>query len=178
MSGRRVAIRYAQALYQVAASKQITETVIADLEKLNQIMTVALIREYCLKAHANRVLEMDFITTAFIPYVSQTTGEMLRIAVRNGRLAALPYLSAALKKIIEQESGIVEVSLESAREAEANTQKIIEAKMAKRLAKKIKLNNIVVPELLGGIRILWDNRLIDLSATGRLKTMRNLLKAV
>ncbi|MBU1043571.1 MAG: ATP synthase F1 subunit delta [Candidatus Omnitrophica bacterium] len=178
MSGRIVAIRYATALYQVAVEKKMFEAIVGDLTRLNEIMGVALIREYCLKAHVNQVLEMKFINTAFIPYVSQTTGEMLKIAVRNGRLAALPYLFAAWKNIINQESGIVEVMLESADEAEQNIQQIIETKMAKRLGKKIKLNNIVVPKLLGGIRILWDNHLIDLSAIGRLKIMRALFKAV
>ncbi|MFH1063108.1 MAG: ATP synthase F1 subunit delta [Candidatus Omnitrophota bacterium] len=178
MSGRTVAIRYATALYQVALEKKMTETIVADLTKLNEIMSAAQIREYCLKAHVNQVLEMMFIDTAFIPYVSQTTGEMLKIAARNGRLAALPYLFSALQNIINAESGIVEVMLESAGETEKTVQKTIEIKMAKRLGKKVKLNNIVVPKLLGGIRILWDNRLIDLSAIGRLKIMRTLLKAV
>ncbi|MBU1087927.1 MAG: ATP synthase F1 subunit delta [Candidatus Omnitrophica bacterium] len=178
MSGRTVAIRYATALYQAAAEKKMTEVIVTDLTKLNEIMTAAPIREYCLKARANQVLEMLFINTAFIPYLSQTTGEMLKTAVRNGRLAALPYLFEALNIIINAESGIVEVMLESAGEIEKTVQKTIETKMAKRLGKKIKLNNIIVPKLLGGIRILWDNRLIDLSAIGRLKIMRTLLKAV
>lgn len=178
MSGRLVAIRYATALYAVAKQKEMIESIVADLTRLDQIMTADPIREYCLKSQANRVLEMRFINTAFIPYVSLMTGGMLKIVVANGRLAAVPYLFAALKKIIEEESGIMEVILESARTTENYTRKSIEIKMERRLRKKIKLHNIVVPELLGGIRILWDNRLIDLSAIERLKTMRTLLKTV
>ncbi len=179
MSGRTVAGRYAQALYDVAQDKQLLETVIADLGKINNIMVQASpVREYCLKAHANRLLEIRFIENAFIPYVSRITGDMLKIAVNNGRLAALPYLFKALKKVLDEKSDIMEVDLESARETEKTAQKIIAEKMQKCIGKKIKLNNIIVPEILGGIRIIWDNRMIDLSATGRLKMMRTLLKVV
>lgn len=179
MSGRTVAIRYAKALYGAASQKKLIGAITDDLLNIDEIMVrEPSIRDYCLKRHANSVLEMKFINTAFIPYVSRITGEMLKIAVRNRRLAALPYLCEALKKIIEEESGVIEVIVESAREKEKNVQEIIEIKMEKRLEKKIKIKNIVVPELLGGIRILWNNRMIDLSAIGRLKVMRTLLKVV
>ncbi|RLD15650.1 ATP synthase F1 subunit delta [candidate division KSB1 bacterium] len=179
MSGRNVAIRYARALYDVALNKQMLGIIITDLAKIDEIMSrVASVREYCLKAHDNKVLEMQFIENAFIPYVSSLTGDMLKIAVSNGRLAALPYLLAALTKIQDVKSGTMEVTLESAREIELHEQQIIAAKMQKRIGKKIKLNNLIIPEILGGIRILWDNRMIDLSVTGRLKIMRTLFKAV
>ena len=179
MSGKNVAIRYTHALYEVAAKQQILETVGADLARLDQIMTQAVrIREYCLKKHANRVLEIRFIEEAFIPYISQITAGMLKIAVRNGRLAALPYFFNAWKNILDEKSQTMEVVLESVRPIEINAQNNIKAKMQKRIGKQIKLYNIIVPELLGGMRILWNNQMIDLSAIGRLKTMRTLLRAV
>jgi len=179
MNGRTVAIRYAKALYDVASQKKLIGLISDDFLNIDEIMSKApSIRDYCLKFHANHISEMIFIETAFIPYVSQMTGEMLKTAVRNGRLAVVPYLSMAFKKVIEIETGVTEVVFQSAREPEKDLERMIEKKMEARLSGKIKLNNIVVPELLGGVRILWNNRMIDLSVTGRLKRMRTLIKAV
>ncbi len=178
MSGRTVIIRYARALYEVAARKQITETIFSDLRRINEILAqTAGVREYCLRPHANQVLEMEFVQTVFIPYISQTTADLLTISVRNRRLDLIPYICEAFKKIMDTESGTLEVVLESACEAEMNVSNSIETKMQRRTGKKIQLKNIVVPQILGGFRILWDNRMIDLSASGRLRKMRILLKA-
>ena len=179
MSGRAVVLRYAKALYEVASEKRLIGTVAEDLLTIKEIMGQAgAIRAYCLKLHANRAREMLFVDTAFIPYVSPTTGAMLKIAVRNGRLAALPYLAEAFQQIRDAASGTTEVIFESARVTEENQQRVVKAKMEARLGQKIRLNSVVAPGLLGGFRILWNNRLIDMSAAGRLKRLRAFINAV
>lgn len=177
MNGWTVAIRYAKALYEVSIEQNMTEIVHEDIRVINKIMTQAVeIKSYCVRFHADRSREMVFINTAFIPYVSSITGEMLKIAVRNGRLKALPYIPEAFKKISDTASGIMEITIESDCEIEESLRKIIEEKMGKRFGKKIRLSDIVTPDLLGGFRLIWDDRMIDMSILGRLKKMRALIK--
>jgi len=179
MNGPTVTIRYARALYEVAVEKGVLDRVVEDLSQLDRIINqTPPIRAYCLKRHKDRILEMNFVEIAFIPYVSDLTAAVLKTAVRNGRLSALVYLPAALNQLRAEKAGITDITLETTRPADQTLQEAFSARMSSRLGGKIKLTTRVVPGLLGGVRILWNNRMIDLSASGRLKQIRSKIKAV
>ena len=44
--------------------------------------------------------------------------------------------------------------------------------LEKRLRKRITLSNRVVPDLIGGVRVIVDNKMMDLSLRGRLEGLR------
>ncbi len=179
MNGTTVTIRYARALYEVAVEKGVLDMVSEDLSQLDRIIKQApSIRAYCLKRHKDHILEMDFVDIAFIPYVSDLTAAVLKTAVRNGRLSALVYLPSAFHQIRAEKTEISDVTLETTWPADQTLQEAVRAKMSSRLGGEIKLTTRVVPGLLGGVRILWDNRMIDLSASGRLKKIRSRIKTV
>lgn len=177
MSGRLVVKRYVKALYEIAESEGLSDIIENDMSVLDKILIEApSIRQYCQKRHASVSSEIDFINTAFVPYVEEYTARTLVTAVENGRLAAIPLIPSAFKLLMEEKGDKTEVLVESAVELEPEIMEKIKIKMGKRTGKKIILKTEIIPEILGGFRIFWQNKIIDMSAQGRLKKIRQLLK--
>lgn len=176
MSAVTVARRYARALYDVAVQRAAVSAVSADLDTVDRIANdIPEVRRWCLRPASETRLAPRFIETAFLPYVGDFTANLLRTAVRHGRMAVVPFLPAAFREILAQESDRVTVLMELVHEPDAETRHIISDRMAVRIGRPVSLESRVVPELVGGLRLTWDNRVIDLSVAGRLKALRALL---
>lgn len=179
MSGRNTAIRYATALYEVAAEKASLDAVTNDMLFLDNLMGEAPeIKRYCQKMHKINSQVLMFAETAFLPYVSKYTGSMIDTAVSNGRLAALPLIPAAFRKIDDRHSGTARVTLETAHEPADGLIDLIKERMQQKTEKTIKIKHAVNPDLLGGFKVFYEGRLIDNSAAGRLIRMKRLLKSI
>lgn len=177
MSGRLVVKRYARALFETARDSGSLEEVKSDVAVIDKICSGAVeIRQYCLTPHRHLAKEIDFIKIAFIPYVGVLTGRLLLTAVSNGRIAAIPFLPSAMKEIEAVTGNTIEVLLESATKPDKDFLKKLEERLGKRTGKKIDLKIKIARELLGGFRIIWQNRILDMSVTGRLRKIRVLLK--
>jgi F-type H+-transporting ATPase subunit delta len=177
MSGKLVALRYARALYAAASEADALAAVTQDLARLKEIFIKApQIKQYCQSTHKKLTDELAFINLAFIPYVGKYTQAALQLAVVNGRLASLPLLPLAFDSIMDKNSDIVNVELETAHTFDEPFMQQLKNKLEKRLGKHVRLAERIVPELLGGFRLLWQNKILDLSAAGRLKRLRGFLK--
>ncbi len=174
--GTAVSIRYARALFEAARESGQTSAVADDMEAIRKIVSeVPQIRRYCLASHSNRATQMSFIETAFVPYVGKLSENMLRMAVKNGRIAAIPFIPEAYGNVAERESDTVTVMLETPHAPTADLLQSVNRRMREKTGKDIKIASRVVPDLLGGFRISWNNQVIDLSAVGRLRKMRALI---
>ena len=172
-----VAFRYARALYELARERGLSGEAVRDMAALERIFAeIPEARGFCLRERDNRKSEWDFLEIALLPYVGGLTGETLKAAVRNGRVGILPFLAGAYAAVRERYEDTMRVLLETAREPEADAVEDVRAAMARRTGKSVDMETAVVPSLLGGLRISWDSRLIDLSAASRLKRMRAWIK--
>ena len=62
--------------------------------------------------------------------------------------------------------------VESARPMDQATMERVSADMGRALGKKLILKNRVVPEIVGGARVIAGNRMLDGSIQGRLDALR------
>jgi F-type H+-transporting ATPase subunit delta len=176
MSGTHLAIRYAEALYEVAEENGALAAATADMEFIENLLSeTPEIKNYCRLKRSGGRQEREFIEIAFSPYVSEFTENMLITAAANGRLAAIPLMPQAFAKIGEKKSGIIKLVLETAHPPSDELIEIVKRRMSKRTDKKIEIEKKLSPDLLGGFRIWYEGRLIDSSVTGRLTRMRRLL---
>lgn len=176
MSGQLVVKRYVKALILVAEEAGIMDSVKKDIDTVSRILKEREISDFCLRLNTSRKREVEFVKTAFIPYVSEYTGRFIMVMTENGRIAALPLVGTAFEEIMEQRGGYATVLLETAHEPDDKLITLIKNRMAERLRKNIILKTAVESNLLGGFRIIWQNRIIDMSVKGRLKKMRVILK--
>ena len=176
MSGITVVKRYARALFETGKEAGVLDEIRKDMEFLEGLLNDAPeIRRFCLESHSNRKKEFIFVQNAFLPYVSQYTARMLEAACENDRLSAVPYIPEAYREQEERDMGIVSLDIETVDELSEENLRMIEDKMSDRINKKVQSRVRLNPALIGGIRVSWENRTIDLSLRGRLNKMKSLL---
>ena len=177
MSGIRVVKRYARALLDAASEQEKLDEVREDLVFISSLLSGAPeIRNFCLAARKDMLKERDFINSAFIPYVGSLTARTLELIVDNGRLSAVPLLPEAFIEQEDHVSGTVHLVIEAVkRMPDEQIQEII-TRMEKRTGSRIRPEILITPSLIGGLRLTWQNRTIDMSLDGRLKKLKTLLK--
>lgn len=175
MSGRLVVKRYVKALVMAAEESASLDSVSADIEAIAAILREKEIKDFCLKSISSDAAG-KFVQTAFIPYVGEYTGRWLTVMAENGRLAALPFAEDAFRELMEQRNGIVSVVLETANEPGDQLVSSILGKIEKHLGKKVVLDARINKALLGGFRLIWQNRILDRSVKGRINNLKMALK--
>ncbi|HBE03473.1 MAG: ATP synthase F1 subunit delta [Spirochaetes bacterium GWF1_41_5] len=174
----KLASRYAAALYQAAEEKKALKEVRHDMKKIGKLAGIRQISAYCKRTGLTIKNSEEFINQAFIPYIGNLTARTLQLLVQNGRLAVLPFLAEAYLRHEEKKSKTVRVLIEAAYKPDAGLRTLLAEKLIKRIGKKFFLEIRIIPELLGGIRISWQNRLIDLTLAERFRLFRIFLKSV
>jgi F-type H+-transporting ATPase subunit delta len=110
----------------------------------------------------------------------QAAGEggknFLRALAANRRLALLPEIAAQFEKLRADVEGVVDVEVIAAREIAAPQQKRLEAALAKRLGRDVRLHTRLDDSLIGGAIVRAGDLVIDGSLKGRLERLETALK--
>jgi F-type H+-transporting ATPase subunit delta len=113
------------------------------------------------------------IKTALAPKVEA----LLRTVLDNGRLAALPEIAAQFQALVNAKSGVSDAMIESAYPIDASTLPGVVTALEQRFGRKLKAQVVVKPELIGGIRVVVGDEVLDTSVRARLEQMKAALVA-
>jgi F-type H+-transporting ATPase subunit delta len=102
---------------------------------------------------------------------------LLRTVIDNGRLAALPEIARQFQELVDARSGISQATIESAFPIDASQVAEVKAAMERRFARKLETRVVVVPELIGGVRVIVGDEVLDTSIRARLEQMKAALAA-
>lgn len=165
-----VTLRWAEALYALARKQGVLDTVKSDIARVAASLAGsggdaafapqldrAARRAHVLSRAGNvHVLVANFIALAF----DRRREEVLR------------GIGAAFRRLELAERGIAEGIVQSARPLGAAELDLITRSVGAELGKQVVLENKIVPELVGGARVIAANRMIDWSVQGRLEALR------
>jgi F-type H+-transporting ATPase subunit delta len=127
------------------------------------------------KITAKQVLEV--ITAVAKTPLDAKVSNLLRTVVENGRLAALPAIAAQFNALVKSRSGTSDAVIESAFPIDAAQLPQVVASLEKRFGRKLNASVVVDPELIGGIRVVVGDEVLDTSVRARLEKMRLALVA-
>ena len=102
----------------------------------------------------------------------------LRAVIENGRLAALPEVATQFHALVNGNSGVSDAVIHSAFpiEAPARSAELV-ATLEKRFGRKLSAQVVVEPELIGGVRVVVGDEVLDTSVKARLEHMKVALTA-
>lgn len=174
MSVGPVTSRYATALFELAREQGAIPEVQGDVERLAREVAgpaAALFDARVPAAEKRR--RIDALAADVHPLVAN----LLRLVFERRRLEVLRELGAAFRRLALADRGAVEGVAESARPLSSGDLAELAVSVGSRLAKQVILENRVAPDLIAGVRVFVDNKLIDQSALGRLDLLRRRMLA-
>ncbi len=101
----------------------------------------------------------------------------LRAVLDNGRLSALPAIATQFHALVNAQSGVSDATIESAFPIEGAQLTEVVASLEKRFARKLNASVVLKPELIGGIRVVVGDEVLDTSVAARLQQMKTALTA-
>ena len=101
----------------------------------------------------------------------------LRAAIENGRVSALPEIASQLHALVNASSGVSDATIESAFPIDAAQLADVVQALERRFGRKLNAQVAVKPELIGGIRVVVGDEVLDTSVAARLQQMKTALTA-
>lgn len=166
-----VAARYATALFELAVEKGALERVQHDVAAIARAVATDAQLLDPRTPHATRHARVEALASKLDPL----TAGFVRLLRDKRRIEVLRELAEAFKSRTLTHENAVEGVVESARPIGSGELAELAVALGARLGKQVHLESKLVPELIAGVRVFVDNRLIDQSATGRLELLRGKL---
>ncbi len=108
---------------------------------------------------------------------SEAAKNLLRTVIDNNRLAALPEIAAQFQALVDRRMGTTQAVVHTAFAlSDAQLADVKEA-MERRFGRKLEATSIVDPELIGGVRVVVGDEVLDTSIRARLDRMKAALTA-
>jgi F-type H+-transporting ATPase subunit delta len=111
---------------------------------------------------------------------NRLTGEaenFVRVLAHNDRLELLREIRAQFEVLKDEREGVVEATVQSAFELTGAQLKDIVARLEKKTGRKVRPHVSVDRELIGGVKIMLGDKVIDGSARAQLAALEAALKA-
>lgn len=172
-----IARPYAEALFK--SKDQGSPRELADqLDALAQVASLPEVRQFADNPKIEGGAVVDVITGALKAIVlAPTVRNLLRTVVDNNRLAALPEIAAQYRALINAQSGVSDAIVYSAFPIDGTQLADVVAALQKRFNRKLNATVQVEPALIGGIRVVVGDEVLDTSVKARLEQMRVALTA-
>ena len=101
----------------------------------------------------------------------------VRVLAQNDRLALLPEIRTQFEALKNEREGVVEAEVQSAFELSGAQLKDIVQRLEKKTGRKVKSRVTVDQALIGGVRVLLGDKVIDGSVRAQLAALETALKA-
>jgi len=171
-----VTSRYVEALFRLAKAQGALEAVRTDVRRLASDLraggTLAFVFDERLPLDARRAQ-----LNARLGGLSPLTVDFVHLLLDKRRVEVLRELGAAFHRRDLEERGAAEGVVESVRPLEAADLESLARALGPKIGKQLALSNRIVPDLLGGLRVVVESRMIDASLSGRLDGLRKSLLA-
>lgn len=166
-----VTVRWTGALYNVARQQGALAAVKADLERLAAALAAPAARAKLTHPGLDAAARRAAVEGSLVG-CHPLTRNFVALAFDRRREALLVEAAAAWKAREQQENNEVEGVVETARPLGEPEMQKVAAQLGAVLGKKVALKNKIVPELVGGARVVAGNRMIDWSVQGRMDALR------
>lgn len=102
---------------------------------------------------------------------------LIKVLVEYKRLSVLPAISSAFEELKAADEGTLEAQIVAAAKPTATVTKNIAKKLEAKFGKKVSTSVVVDPEIIGGMKIIVGDTVIDASVKGQLQNLAYSLSA-
>lgn len=169
-----IARPYAEALFRVAQGGNLQ----AWSETVAEMAAVAAFSEVKELASNPRLTDKQIAETFLSVLKSSVSPEAKNLVdalVENGRLALLPEIAEQFKLLVHQQQGSADAAISSAFPMEGAQVADLVAALEKKFGRKLNASVTVDPSLIGGVRVVVGDEVLDTSVRAKLQQMQTAL---
>ena len=170
-----IARPYAEALFKACASDLSSTAVWVD--ELGQIAANAQLLQFADSPKVTDGQVFDLIASVAKSALPDAAKNFLRTVIGNGRLSVLPEIAAQFHALKNAQSGSSDAVVYSAFPIDAGALAEVAVMLEKRFGRKLNPSVVLQPELVGGIRVVVGDEVLDTSVKARLEQMKVALTA-
>jgi F-type H+-transporting ATPase subunit delta len=170
-----IARPYAEALFKASGTEH---TALAQqVQALADVAANAQLLQFADDPRVEAPQVIDLIGSVVKTPLSDAAKNLLAAVIDNGRLAALPEIAAQFHALVNASSGVSDAAIHSAFPIEPAQLPEVVSVLEKRFKRKLNAHVVIEPELIGGIRVVVGDEVLDTSVKARLEQMRVALTA-
>lgn len=170
-----IARPYAEALFKASGAGAASLT--AEIGALAAVAADAQLRQFADSPRNSVEQVFDLVLSVAGMPLSTPVQNFLRAVLDNGRLAALPEIATQFNALVNAQGGVSDALIESAFEIDAAQLVEVVAALESRFGRKLNASVQIKPELIGGIRVVVGDEVLDTSVAARLQQMKVALTA-
>ena len=173
-----IARPYAEALFKASTetSADLNSTV-AWVEELAAIAADPQLRQLADSPKVTVEQVLNVITGVARSALPDAARNFLRVIIENGRLDALPEVAVQFRGIVNRLNGSSDAIVYSAFPVEEAALNDMSAALEKRFGRKLNLTVKIDESLIGGVRVVVGDEVLDTSVKARLEQMKAALTA-
>jgi F-type H+-transporting ATPase subunit delta len=172
-----IARPYAEALFKTAANAELS----AQLQALAAVAADEQLRRFAdnPKVQAKQIFDVmaDVVGRKGVA-LGKEAQNLLRTVIDNGRVGALPEIAAQYHALVNAKNHAADATIYSAFPMDAAQTDALMVTLAPRFGgRKLHASVVVQPELIGGVRVVVGDEVLDTSIRARLESMKAALTA-
>lgn len=165
-----IARPYAEALFKTAGSD--LDGTAAWLDELAAIASNVQLQQYAGNPSVTSAQTFEVISGVAKGKLPEAAKNFLRAVIDNGRISVLPEIASQFRVLKNAKSGSSDATVYSAFALDAAALAGLAATLEKRFGRKLNLKVELEPELIGGVRVVVGDEVLDTSIKARLQQMK------
>jgi len=166
-----VTARYTEALFGLAKSRGVLDQVAGDVNRIGAEFANPDVASFFFDARVSTEARRQKLGP-LLSGMHELTRNFVNLLFDKRRENVLGGLGPSFHKRMLTERGATDGVVESARPLGSAELGRLASALGARVGKSVSLQNRIVPELVGGVRVIVENRMIDVSLRGRLEGLR------
>lgn len=171
-----IARPYAEALFR-AADAAVAPTLVEPLQQLAQVACEPRLGKFADNPKVSTQQVSELILGVLPTPPPAALHNLLQVVLENGRLGAFGEIAAQYQALVDARAGVSQATVYSAFEMSAAQLADITAALTRRFGRTLDTRVVVEPALIGGVRVVVGDEVLDTSVRARLEQMRTALAA-
>ena len=170
-----IARPYAEALFKASSSD--LSSVAIWVEEFASIAANPQLLQFADSPKVTSTQVFDLMVGVTKSTLTDAARNFLRAVIENGRLNVLPEIASQFRALKNAQSGSSDAVVYSAFAIDATALASVAVALEKRFGRKLNVSVALQPELIGGIRVVVGDEVLDTSVKARLEQMKVALTA-
>ncbi|KIC71755.1 ATP synthase F1 subunit delta [Candidatus Protochlamydia amoebophila] len=173
MIAKGVSLRYSKALVDIATNpEQIKSHLLALEEFVGILETIPKLKELLFDPHLSTLTKKSILQRLFKDRLDETILNFLFVLIEKNRFKYIVDIRKEYHRLAKKRLGILEVRLLTAVSVSDTLQEKVRIKLQKTYQKEVEIQNVVNPDIVGGMILIMDHQIFDNSVKKKLAKLK------